>query len=202
MLPLIPRFIVEASAQLAPLAARFGYTLTSSSDDWQAEVTLTRRGSSIRVTYGDRELTGQVVVARRGWPRSESGEYALWEWLDALDVVEAPVTNVDWLQTPERLADFVRDVAHALELHLPGILAAGRDTLARLAAARAARLAHDRDQLARRDLECVTARAARAFWMRQYGQVVELLEPFAARLGPADARKLAYARRHAAGSRP
>jgi hypothetical protein len=90
----------------------------------------------------------------------------------------------------------VRDVAQVLERHLSAILAAGPDTLARLESARTARLAHDREVMARRELECVSARAAQAFWMRRYDHVVELLEPFAARLGPADARKLDYSRRH------
>ena len=197
MLPLIPRFIAEATERLAPLAERHGYTLDSSSEDWQGEVTLTRRGSSIRVSYGDRELTGKVEVSRRGRLLSGAAEYALWEWLDALDLVEAPATYVDWLQTPQQLSDFVRDAALVLEQHLPAILAAGPETLSRMESARAARIAQDRELWARRELESASARAAQAFWTRRYAQVVELLEPFASRLGPADACKLDYARRHA-----
>ena len=192
VLPLAPQFIAAATERLRALAERHGYRLAASDEDWQAEVVLTRSDSSIRLTYGDRELTGNALVARRGG----AAEYSLWEWLDALDVAEAPATYVDWLQTPERLADWLDAVVQVLEQHVAGILAAGPSVLTQLEANRTARRAYERDLMARRELDSLTARAAQAFWARRYEQVIELLQPFADRLGPADARKLAYSKRH------
>ena len=192
---LIDQFIAEGSERLAFLVKEYGYSCATEKDEWFGTLLFSRADSSIHVFYGDRELRGSLAVARRLRGRLEPSEYALWEWLEALDVSDAPKTSVEWIQTPEQMSGFLHDISAILNLHLNKILSAGPDITLRLEESRENRLALYREQEISRDYRSAAARASDAFWANQYDKVVELLEPFNDRLSRSDEKKLAYAKK-------
>jgi len=198
MVILDEHFLSEAVERFDFLVERHGYARSSERHEWFAQISFSRPDSSIKIFYGDRELCGNVSVARSLRGRLEPSEYALWEWLEALNVPDAPKTSVEWIQNRDQLSRFLRDASRALDLYLPQILRAGPNVTERLEEARDNRIARSREEQAVRDHRVVSARASEAFRAHQFGRVVQLLEPFRSRLSPAESKKLAYARKRLA----
>ena len=143
------------------------------------------------ISFGDRELLINTVVSPSGRPH----RFSLWEWADALERSDLVPRDTSVVNDADRMREIVRGMADGLLELRPGIARAARVTIERMEAARAkARAAFD-DELREAEHRATVARAADAFRQQQWDRVVALLESVGDRLSPAEAQKLAYARK-------
>lgn len=147
-----------------------------------------------RLSFGDREILVNTVVG----PARSDARYGLWEWADALGRSELVPTDTGLVVSVARLETIVADMARATATLQEAIAGAPREVFGRVLEARAkvqAELrARSREDAHRR----AVAAAAEAFRKGNYGRVVELLDPLADVLSPAERDKLGYAKRHLA----
>jgi len=143
------------------------------------------------ISFGDRELLINTVVSPSGRPH----RYGLWEWADALERSDLVPRDTSFVNGADRMREIVRGMADGLIELRSGIVRAAPVTIERMEAARAkARAAFD-DELREAEHRATVARAADAFRQQQWERVVALLESVGDRLSPAEAQKLAYARK-------
>ena len=143
------------------------------------------------ITFGDRELLINTVVSPNGRPH----RYGLWEWADALERPDLVPRDTSVVNEADRIREIVHGMADSLLELRSGIARAAPATVERIEAARAkARAALD-EQWREAEHRGTAARAADAFRQQQWERVVTLLESVEDRLSPAEAQKLAYARK-------
>jgi len=143
------------------------------------------------ITFGDREFLINTVVSPNGRPH----RYSLWEWADALDRPDLVPRDTSVVNQVDRLREIVRGMGDGLLELRSGIARAVPATVERIEAARAkARAALD-EEWREAEHRGTVARAADAFRQQQWDRVVILLESVENRLSPAEAEKLAYARK-------
>jgi hypothetical protein len=143
------------------------------------------------ISFGDRELLINTVVSPRGRPH----RFGLWEWADALDRPSLVPRDTSVVNEVGRMREIVHGMAVGLLELRAGIARAAPATIARIEAARVqVRKAHDED-LREAEHRGTVARAADAFRQQQWERVVTLLASVEDRLSPAEAQKLAYARK-------
>lgn len=146
-----------------------------------------------KITFGDRELHINTLVRPNGLPC----RYALWEWADALDRPELVPRATQFVFQVPRLQQIVRGMANALQELGPAIAAAAPATLKRIEAARASVAAAIGEEHRQAERRYAVARANEAFRQQRWERVVELLQLVEDRLSPAEAKKLAHARKRA-----
>ena len=151
------------------------------------------------ISYGDRDYLINTIVGPVGHP----SRYGLWEWAEALEQGDLVPQATDWVLQLDRVRGIVREMGHALVVLAPDIARADRAVLGRIERARAsARAAHEA-QLREAEHRGRVHLANDAFREQRWAQVVELLQSVQALLTPAEAKKLAYARKRVAkGRRP
>jgi hypothetical protein len=149
------------------------------------------------IVFGDRELLINTVVSPNGRPH----RYGLWEWADALDRPDLVPRDTSLVNEADRMREIVRGMADGLLELRPGIARATPATVERLEAARAKVRAALDEQRREAEHRGTVARASDAFRQHQWERVVALLESIEDRLSPAEAQKLAYARKRSANRR-
>lgn len=208
------RQVVETFRESVPEA--FGYLLASHRLEWGlrayvdedivtidvadlsdqffwADATFVNAESRIRVSIGERELIIETIIRQE----RSAAEYALWEWLEALERNPRPPRDAESGRPRDRVRKVVGWMGAALQGSLGDILAASPWLIARAEAARADRHAEWQRMHAADRHRVVAAMAAEAFRAGRFAQVVELLEAVKPRLTPAEQKKLEYARAHA-----
>ena len=143
------------------------------------------------ISFGDRELLINTVVSPNGRPR----RYGLWEWADALGRSDLVPRDTSLVNEVDRMREIVRGMAGGLLELRSGIARAEPATIERMEAARRkVRATHD-EELREAEHRGTVARAGDAFRQEQWDRVIALLESVEDRLSPAEAQKLAYARK-------
>jgi hypothetical protein len=147
------------------------------------------------ITFGDRELFINTVVGPDGAPH----RYGLWEWADAMGRPRLVPRNTDWVIRSDRVRTIVREMAEATAALAADIARADPDVVARIEAARARVQAESDANWREAEHQSRARRADEAFHRSDWRMVVELLASVEAMLTPAEAAKLAYARRKVPG---
>jgi hypothetical protein len=161
-----------------------------------AEVRFEDRTRSVAIEFGDRDFEIRTVISGARSRYENASSYALWEWLEALGVDTAMVTDSMWAFQPDRIRSIVQSMAVALREHQQAILHPEPELVQRLQTLRADRQREWQVAMRAADHRRAAAQAAEAFRAREFAKVVALLEPFAAALSPAERSKLEYARKH------
>jgi len=143
------------------------------------------------ISFGDRELLINTVVSPNGRPH----RYGLWEWADALDRPDLVPRDTSFVNQVDRLREIVRGMADGLLELRSGIARAAPATVERMETARVKVRETLQNEWREAEHRGTVARAADAFRQRQWDRVISLLESVEARLSPAEAQKLAYARK-------
>jgi len=190
---LTDRFLDSVATDLAFLRSDYGAASESTSEEWLARVSYIGADFRVDLSYGDRELYFGTIIGRRMSGHSEDSSFALWEWLDALDVRHGGVDAI-CVDTQEKMDIAISQVTGLLRTHLPAILAAPFDVVMRMAAARNAHHQAETTKNARDRQTLAAGRAARAFRDGDFRLVVSLLEPFEVQLSPAEIKTLQLAR--------
>jgi hypothetical protein len=146
------------------------------------------------VSYGDRELLINTVVSPNGRPH----RYGLWEWADALDRPDLVPRDTSLVNQVDRMREIIRGMADGLLELRSGIARAAPATIDRIEAARLKVRAATQEHWREAEHRGTVAQAADAFRQQQWERVVTLLESVEDRLSPAEAQKLAYARKRSA----
>ena len=186
-------FLVEVARNCDFLCSHYGAVCKSESQEWLARVTYVGADFEVIFSYGDRELCFGIIVGRRISGRPGMSPFALWEWLDALNVRGRHVEEI-LLDTPEKLSLAASRAASVVHERLPMILTATSEVVLRMEGARTMReqVAAEADAKWRHSV--AADRAAVAFREGNFKLVVSLLEPLEQRLSPAETRKLQLAR--------
>lgn len=130
-------------------------------------------------------------------PARSTSRYGLWEWADALGHPTLVPRDTSFVLTVPRLSAIVAGMVHGVATLQEAIATAPAEVLDRIERARNEVQGSFQARLREDDHRRAAAAAAEAFRARAYGRVVELLDPFADVLTPAERDKLAYAKRHA-----
>ena len=162
-----------------------------------AEVDFTRGSELVRVTYGDREFDINTIVET---DHHENGarHFALWEFAEALGIDSVVPLSGAWVFEPTEIQRIVQGMGSFFAEHSNDILDPRPDVLQRLVAGRIERQAGWEVEAREADIRRASVKAAEAFRGKDYKTVVDILLPYETWLTPAQAKKLAYARTHAA----
>ena len=180
-------FVAEVQTRIGPVVRPVAPNVQVLHQEWLASVTFTGPRLTLVTSFGDRESIVNSVLSRTG-DGPVLAEAALWEWLEALGIDDDRSSCEILLTQRGDIERVVQETAGLLADHLPEILDATPDVAAAIARARHQRAEDDFQVQVSGQAAQAIVEARRAFWRRDYGRVVELLEPWESRLSRAERR--------------
>ena len=190
------RVVQDGQLRIVPIGADLGWPL-------MAIVRFESARLEGELTYGDRELFINLVVSTRPRPPEAAPFYALWEWAAACrdSGVEEPMDlgGATFVMRASRVEREVASLASGLATLTEQIKRSDAATIARMDAARTRQRAAWQAEMQRVAMMGDADRARAAFNAGDFDEVVRLLAPHGAALGPAARKRLQLARKALAG---
>ena len=107
--------------------------------EWGAEVTYAGSKIIVTVTYDNKVFYVNTLIEKLQDGKSLNQKFALWEWLEGLDIAEKGITNDSCVDTSLKIEKVISESAIVLKENLSFILCSGTKIIRKIEAAREVR---------------------------------------------------------------